>query len=473
MNYRIFRLILLLMLLTFLCKSQDKTMYFLDFHSICNQMNPAVNFNRSLIIIDPSLRTSFASSSLSFYDIFEKGKNGNGQTRFYWDFDQIEKKIHKTNALYSSAAGNLFFAGIDLKNGFYGSVSASKKTELYFAYPNTFFDLRYGNADFDTNKARPIDLNNYSFNGFLYNELSFGLSKNISENFSVGLHLKLLQGKLGIITRKFNVSITTLDDFSKATLKTDATVELSAPLIISNTENKKLEIDNNELKENFTWPNFTLKNIGIAADLGFVWDVNTKFRLTGSLLDFGSIRWGKSPQQLVSKGEYVFNGIYFTTKDIKHFDFDTIPMLYFDTLATFFWPRSGREAFHSNLFAKFYLGSSYKMSPKLSVTGLVKASFMKEIVLLDFTAGLLYSPYKKWTFSANWSYDNWSLYNIGIGVLFTHKRLQAFAATDNINALDLLHSRAINSSIGVNYILFQSFGKSKMGRITNIRSAGG
>ncbi len=434
--------------------AQEKTLYFLDAHPMCNEINPAIFFNRSVIILNPAFSFSVANSSLTVNSMFNRGI-GPQDSLLFWDFENMEKKLKKVNSFHSEAKLNLIFAGKKLRNGYYSSFSFAKKNSNYFSFPRSFIDLRFGNADLTLNKPRTIDLNDYSFNAQIYNEYSFGLSKEISDRFSAGVHLKLLQGKVAAKTSRFNASIETNDDFSQAVLKTDIKIMLSAPVLSNNAPDDKLSVDISELSGQISWPYFTLRNLGAAIDLGFRYEYNSMLNISGSLNDLGFIRWGENPQQIFSKGEYMFDGLYFSTQNIDEFDARNYFKSYTDTLKSVFSPRMNDYNFNTGITAKSYLAASWKRNHKLSFTALCKSSFFSDSFMFEVTTGAVYKPFRRLALAGTWSYSNFSLYNFGIGAVYEAKKFQVYASTDNINAIDILNSKGFNMTFGVSWLVFQ------------------
>lgn len=433
---------------------QDKTMYFMGIHPKGNELNPAIQYNRSLVILSPSLSFSLANSSLTFNKMFTRG-TGASDSILFWDFNSMEKNLRNTNYIHTNISNNLLFAGKKLKNGFYASFAIANKNDIYFTFPETFVDLRYGNADLANNKPRTIDLNNYSLNGIMYREYSFGLSKSVSEKLTVGAHLKLLRGNVAARTTKFLASIETSDDFSESFLTTDINVNISAPILNTEKGDSSINFDMASIQDQMLWPYISLKNYGVAIDLGFTYKINEKINLSGSVNDVGFIRWGAKPQQLISKGEYLFDGLYFSTQNLDGFNAENYFKSYTDTINSIFLPYESDNSFKTWLFAKSYFGITYKHSTKISFNALLKSTVFYDILLVEATAGTTYSPNKTWAFTGTWSYSNYSLYNFGLGVLLKGEKYQIYAVTDNINAFDTLNSKSVNFSFGLNMFLFQ------------------
>lgn len=442
------------LILTFTGLAQDKTSYFLGLNPQNNALNPAYTYNRSIVIFNPALSISVANSGLTFHTMFNKGK-GAQDTLLFWDFEKMEKKLGKSNSFYGEGGISLFFAGKPLRHRMYLSFQLSRKYTAVLSYPQTFLELRYGNADLQQNKPRTIDLNHYALNGSAYDEFSFGLSKQFSKKFTGGAHLKILQGKFGVRTDRFLASIVTSPDFSSSVLSTNARVLFSSPVLKRKPGSSRLEIDMSGMREQSSWLYYTLGNLGAAIDLGAIWNVSDRLKLAASLNDLGFIHWGAEPQQLVSKGEYLFDGFYFSAQNFEKFDAKNYFKHYTDTIQTLFFPKENYESFSTRLNAKSYLGASYKYDDHYTFTGLIKSTFYKEYFLLETTLGAVYRPKKRIAVSGTWSFSNYSLYNFGLGASYTGKKYQVYAVTDNINAITILDVKGVNLALGVSWVIWQ------------------
>lgn len=432
--------------------SQDKTLWFMDVHPLCNQQNPAVSFNRTVVILSPGVNFSVSNSALTFNTMFNKG-TGMQDSLLFWDFDSMDKKLKNINFIQTEATLNLLYAGLKMRNGLYAGFSVSKKGLGYISFPGSFTELRYGNADLEKNSPRTIWLSNYSFNGMIYNELSFGLSKDLTDRFSWGVHLKFLQGKTALKTSRFNASIETANDFSRSKLKTNIKMMVSSHVLSENSG--KFSFDATDFSSQFTWPNFTLLNPGMGFDAGFQYRFSERLKFAGSMTDLGFIVWGKNPQQVYSKGEYNFDGLYFSAKNIEDFDVEDYFKAYTDTLRSVFSPLMNDKPFVTGLRTKIYLSAEWQKTRKLTYTGLFKTTVFKNKVMPETTLGVVYEPFRHLLCSVNWSFSNFSFYNFGAGLVYTSKRIQFYAATDNINAINILNSRGFNLAFGINWLIFQ------------------
>ncbi len=439
----------------------------MEIHPQNNYLNPAVQYNYSTLIFSPSGNAFFENSSLRLNDLVRTEKV-NGVSEMYWDFETIDKKLRNSNFFNVGYSVNPVFLGIKLNRNWYGSFSVATRNNTFFQFPGTITDLRYGNADLENNRARKIDLNNYAYNQTTYAEFSFGISKKLNEKFTAGIHLKLITGLSAIRTNHFIAEIDTEDDFSSSLLKTDIHMDNSGELFTTNKLKGIFETDKNLLGFFLGAEPVSFRNSGFGADFGFIYQANNKLQFFGSFNDLGFIHWALNPQQLVSKGEYKFDGLYFSTQNLdEDFKIDDFLEQYIDTINSTFFPETESNVFNTTLNSKTYLGVKYMLNKEFTLNGLVKTTSFPNFFVVESTAGLTWSPRREFGFTGTWSYNNFSLYNLGFGAFLNLKWIQLFFVTDNINIVDISHSKAINISLGSNFRIIKyqkretDYGKNK------------
>lgn len=432
--------------------AQDKTMFLMNFQPDNNLVNPAFHDNNSFFVLSFGGYASFDNSSLTVNNLLTK-RTENGNSNIYWDFETIDKKLLDENYVNLSAGTTPLFLGLNLKKSWSFNFSISIKNNGYIKYPESISLIRFGNADLDNDEPRTIDLNNYGLNELSFTEYSFGLAKELRPNFNIGVHVKLLSGISAIQTNRFLASIETSDDFSQALLKTNIVMDVSGPLF---------EADNvsNVFRQQLGFWEFirgkestSFKNTGTAFDFGFKWKLNDKWGIHASIIDLGAINWRERPQRLISKGEYLYNGVQFTPYNLTDDDFTFNDYLkqYADTVLSTVIPEAREESFKSQLYTKTYLGITYQYSEKLSFNGLYNTIIYKDITLRKGTFGTTYKLNEIISLTASLSYSNRWLNNVGLGAVVVTKNMQFYLVTDNANAVFLRNTRAINLAFGINY----------------------
>jgi len=428
----------------------------MDLHPQSNLINPAWQADSSYFIFSPSVHSFAGNSSLTINNLFTT-KTINNQSDIYWDFETIDNKLKNKNYVDAGMRITPFFFGLKLKNNWYLNFSTSIIGVSHNTYPGTISLVRYGNANLETNEPRTIDLNNYNFNELTYWENSFGFSKRISSKVSIGAHLKTLIGLSAIKTNHFLASVETSNDFSQSLLATDISVNVSDELFNADRVNNVFSTRKNFGKFLLGEKSVSLKNIGLAFDFGFSYQINEKLELSGSILDIGLMKWGFQPQTLVSNDSYLFEGLYFSPYVVTdvNFSFNDYLEQYLDTITKTIIPEIKNEKFTTWLYPKTYLGISYQYSPKVKFSGLISTVAYNDIFLVNGTLGTNWLVNEKLSLSGSFSYSNHSLYNLGLGVSYKCNEMQVYFVTDNINAIDLRNSKSINFAVGVNILIWK------------------
>ncbi len=434
--------------------AQDKTMYLMGIQPQENILNPAFYENNSFLVLSLSGYAYYDNSSLTVNDMLTT-RTENGTKNTYWDFETIDKKLRDENFINIGAGTTPLFIGYNLKESTFLNFSISINNSGYIKLPETISQLRFGNADLENNTPRTIDLNHYGINEISYVQYSFGISKKLSKNFNIGLHVKFLTGISAIRTNRFLASVETSDDFSESLLTTNIQMDVSGPLF----ESDKLT---NVFRQQLGLGEFiagkgssSIKNFGTAFDFGFNWELNDRIKLHGAINDLGIIRWEKKPQMLISKGEFLYDGIQFTPYNLadEDFSFNDYLQQYADTVLATIIPTTVEESFSTQLYTKTYLGLTYKFSDKLHFDALINSTLNKDATLKRATLGATYAFNSSISLTSSLSYSNFWLYNIGMGILIKKERFQYYLVTDNINAVDLRNTRALNFAFGINYWL--------------------
>ena len=136
----------------------------------------------------------------------------------------------------------------------------------------------------------------------VFDEFSFGLAQDVDEKLTVGMRVKVLNGRFNVYTER-----------GKASLFTDANsfdLQMKSDLLIHTSGIDSLS---NQSASDLIFPG----NLGFGIDLGASYKLNPQFSFSASLIDLGYINWKKQLLTLVSQkpGETVnFNGV-----DINNF----------------------------------------------------------------------------------------------------------------------------------------------------------
>ncbi|PID92406.1 MAG: hypothetical protein CSA96_03430 [Bacteroidetes bacterium] len=422
-----------------------------------NRLNPALQEDYTQLILSASAFACFENSSLTINDLLSS-RTENGHTTLYWDFEAIDARLREQNYLKFGAGSTPLYLGLRINNAWYLNFSASIVNSSLFLFPGSIAELRYGNADVETEEPRTIDLNHYDLNELSYASYSFGTVIKPNPDLRMGLRAKALMGLSAIVTNTFLATIETSDDFSSSLLKTDISMNVSGTLFETDRIRKVF-------RPVTAFSDFFLgkdavsnRNTGLALDFGFSWRPGRIWSLEGAINDLGYIHWRKDPQQLVSKGEYLYEGLQFSpyTLTDEEFKFDDYLQRYADTILTTIIPEAESKSFSTPLNTRVYLGSSCKLSRKLSIHALYHARHYAHATLRQGTFSASWTPLKAISLSGSFSYSNYWWNNLGLALILRSDWIEIYFASDNLNTFwNPRDSRGINISLGTNLILWK------------------
>lgn len=400
---------------------------------------PTCGFYLTLPVV-PGIYTDFNNSSLTLSTIFKA--RADRPDSFIINQDAVTQAIKEKNYINLEANITLLSLGFKIANGYYFNFAVSNRTTQNFIYPN-LMEITKGNFRQD---STPIPLHFYE-NITNYNEYSFGLSKQLFNNFSVGGKVKILSGIANINTEKFNFdwyTETSADSMYEWTFDTDLNIQTASILdwnlsIDSTGVNTNIEDAINNIDP--TKAIFT-GNLGLAFDLGVQYNLKDKLILSASVVDLGFINWKTNPEILTQKGTFRFSGIdlaqYFNSLDAfqdgSQSISDQIITDFTDSLFNFIDLEITQEAYRTNLNTKLYAGANYFVTKWLDFGLLYRGQFYNKQLFSSYTVSANTNFMKGWSFSAGYSIMDNLYNNIGLGLAYKLGPFQMYFLSDNIAA---------------------------------------
>jgi hypothetical protein len=400
-------------------------------------LNPALRPSNSFYLglpaitgIDVNLNNNF----IGFSDVFMKGQTSDSIITFLHPDNKIDdfiKNLKKINYLAPDVNIQLFGLGFSAGKDMYIFFDIVDRVESKVSFPGDLIKLGLlGNEQFLGDK---IDLTGFGADAKYYREYGLGFSKKFTNKLRIGAKAKLLNGIAAVSMNNKALSITVGDDYSH-TINADVSVNISGPVNVTlNPDNSIKDITTNDIKDKDV-PGFLLNssNMGLGLDIGAVYDITNELKVSGSLIDFGYMRWKSNVTSLNAKSEFKFSG--FNVGDVVNGTktFDELAQEMVDSLKNSFKISKENSAFTTFLPTGINLGASYNLTKNISVGilshSLITKRQLRESVTLSANAniGNLFSTSFSYT-AANHSYDN-----IGIGLAFRLGILQFYTIADKI-----------------------------------------
>ena len=119
------------------------------------------------------------------------------------------------------------------------------------------------------------------------------------------------------------------------------------------------------------------RNHGGAIDLGVIYEYNEQLTLAASLVNLGFIRWGSNVHRFDASGSTYFSGFDMRAYASSGGSTDFLEALGDSIMEAFHFETSSRP-YWTMLTTRLYTGASYRLYPKLKLSGLVRTEIENE-----------------------------------------------------------------------------------------------
>jgi hypothetical protein len=426
--------------------AQEANLIFFGLKPQNNFYNPAEQFDSLYINFSPFASFNLGSNTLGLKETFKWDVNKEYK---YWDTDYLLNHAKDENILNLNLNYSFLFIGKKLPKEFYTTFSINKRNSYDFLAPKGLLELTRGNADYETESVRDIELDGLSVNGLSYTAYSFGLSKKFSPAFQLGFHIKLLNGNFVTKTPNFEASINSRNDFEETYIEAKIHYQQSSPGISQN-QNSDYSSSLGNFPQHFSWHTNFFKNLGTAVDFGFVYRPDFRTTIFGSVSDIGFINWNSGQEQVQIDGAYSFTGFDLSPNSSGKVSIEETFNLVLDSINSTFNPKVDKTSdFRTHLTPHVLFGFERQVSSKLNFFSLFQANIYSYYTDYRFTLGAVYKPGKHLQLNMSTGYKNEKIGNIGAGMVYSFNRFDVFVASENIDYL-ISNSRSINLALGLN-----------------------
>jgi hypothetical protein len=272
-----------------------------------------------------------------------------------------------------------------------------------------------------------------SADGVHYREYSLGYAREvIKSKLSLGVRAKIYFGKASFFSEAQGKA--TVDN-GRYFLQTNDPVKMAVPVnFVVNPEDSI--ISGATARTNFTPLNylFNNQNLGIGIDLGITYKVNPKMLLTGSIVDFGKIKWNSNLSILNLKGkfeilpQYILDpGVDYVTKN-PSFSTDSL------NRSELFKTEIDSSAYSTHLPTSIYIGAQYQINPTLKLGVVNRYIQSKGMGQNSFNLSANFEVNQKLTLIAGYSTIGKSYANIPFALIYNWGSGQSYLGTDNLLA---------------------------------------
>lgn len=436
---KIHLLVLIILFSSQLKAQQNNTLFLMHDLPQSNIVNPAVPIECKLFIGIPGIGSTHIngySTGFSYNDILLPS----GDDSLRYDFNRALNKFGNTEMVATQTHLSLLSVGYKTGPNYF-TFSANEKVNSYtFISKNAALLIHGGNTQFE---GRNTQMNGTRPNALHYREYALGWARQMDEKLSLGFRVKLLFGKSNIYTKPINLSLYTHPITFETFVSGSGEIYTSLPVDVIREPDGKLETM--DWQQDIGARNYMMnsENMGFGTDFGFVYQMNEKTTLSGSLLDIGYIKWKKDAYHMSSSGS-----MDITAQAIE----DGLANLndVTDSLRNVFTPRIDNESYLSPLVPAMYLGVSHTLNSWLNAGAVFHTEVYQNRLHPSFTLSGNAAITRNIYGSASYTLQNGEFNNLGAGIGAKFGILHLHAVSDNIPAFfDLGAAKSVNLRFGV------------------------
>lgn len=478
LTHRQYLIILFILLLTNCFAQNKQVLYGFDQLPQTLLLNPGaeVNYDKHISIPLTNFHFQFGATNkdISYNSVFANTEGLNDVLRNIYD-----QNLNKNDYFIVNQQLEFFNAGLRLNNpNHYLSFGMYEEFDGFGLYPEEVVELFYEGDDKDGNGIpefnETTNFNKLDVIGEFVGVFHIGISSKINDKLNLGTRLKFLSGSVN-----FNSTNNTgAYDLSLSNAPFDH--NFSNLDVVINTSGIIDEFGNDVLggvSDNLSGLFFGHNNFGMALDVGGTYSITDEITVSASVLDLGFINYSNEITSYIFVKDFVLpDDFYFDPPEGGELDY---------------WKREMTDYYNVGLIPMDTLQVSYNSnrSPKINTS--VKYTFYNnsktetsafrnvkcykclsdDSVLkseIGFHTYTIFRPNKiGWAITGFYSrefnkyinakitytYDNFSMYNIGIGLSTHYKSFNLYITADNLlNLFNVKDSNYQSFQFGMNFI---------------------
>jgi hypothetical protein len=425
---------------------QNLTLFLMHEVPQANFVNPAVTYKCNWLIGVPALASVHSNYNNSAFTLSDALRYDAATDSSYVNFDQVIGQLDNTEIVASTVHYTPLYAGFWLKNNWI-TFSITEKVTTYNTMPKEVAELLwYGNTPF---VGREASINGLRLDGYHYRDYAVGVARRVSERWTLGMHARLLFGKGSVYTPKTQGGLTTNATNFNLLIDLDTRVHASFPIdVLVDDEGY---VNGIELREDIDWTQYLMnrKNLGVGFDFGFIYELDERTTLSGSLLNLGLIGWKTDVNTFVSDGVFEFTG----TDSSTDFNSSDYIRVLGDSLRHQFIPVPESHNFSTRLTPELFLGATRAWTSHLNTGAVFYSRILRNKIMPALTLSANTYNYKRLNASLSYTAINGDYFNIGAGLGLKLGVFHLHAVSDNLfGFLKLENQRNINLRFGLSIV---------------------
>ncbi len=388
---------------------------------------------------------------------FDLDVQNSGFTWEQFNTGELFRSLQKKNFALLENSWQILGGGIQYKDFFY-TLEINRKRKAGMVFPDYFMDFRKGNWDYDNNGPLQYHATGIEASGEDYTEIALGLSKPLSDRFTIGFRVKYLLGASGFKTENIDINVNTEPNG-------DITVESETSLLASHP--KDVNFISRGVFSNIGYNGnrflYISGNQGFAVDGG----LTAKLKMNGKDLylgfafnDLGFIQWKNDARRYIIHDTYTIDGTDISGIITGNSSSEIINYwgAVSDSLDSKFKAEEEYISYKSMLQGSFSFSWTLNYNERLDFGAVWKNNYGNGSIIPVLTLMASTNYAKKYRTMLGYSLTKNSYANIGLGFSANFGTFQLYAASNN--ALSLLipdKTKNMSFTFGVNIISLSKY----------------
>ncbi len=426
---------------------QYNTLYWMQGIPQSSYSNPALQPLPNYYVGFPGLSsvyTGLNNTGFAVKDVLRQNADGS----LYIDDQYMLSQLKDRNYLVFDFSLDILGFGFRLKEDNYLSFNISERMDSRFGYSKDFFRLLIEGNDGFRQDGVTAQIGSPSLDITHFRELGVGFSKAWTDELTLGVRLKALQGLANINFEKTELSIFTGPDNYELLLNTQLLVNKSLPFTLSPLEDigdKNFGFKEEDLINYLS----QATNLGVAVDLGATYQLNEEFTFAASIKDLGFINWKRDVENFRVNGEVEFNGLDFN--EVFGGDEETDWNEVTDSIIDLFVLEETTRAYNLMMAPKFFLSAAYNLTPMHKFAILGRGELFAGNFYPSITASYNFQPVNRFGSTLSYSIIHGNYHNLGLGFHLNIWPVQLYVVADNyFTALQPQTFQNFNIHFGLN-----------------------
>jgi hypothetical protein len=448
--------LIFVLVLTLNVFSQNKQVLY-DFAGLPQTLllNPGLETNLKFHIGLPFLSgfsLEIGSTGFSAADIFATdGRNINEKIR------DVLATIDASDNLKVNSQIEIFIAGYRLNENTYISAGFYQELDAIGYLPKDILTLaNEGNAAY---LNRSFSLSQVLYNVDVLGVLHAGITREVNKKLTVGGRFKIYSSALNLESTNNSGTLTTALGANNVYIQylSNVNVEFRTAGLIKNK--KYIDAPNTYISNVFLGG-----NLGVGLDFGITSHISPQLQFSGSIIDVGFVNYKKDIKNTVTAGSFTFEGIEFELDEPNRDYWNELETAFraqvlttdnqdsyvswrpikFNAALKYSFGKKRSKYCYDNRFKEFYTDSFgaqlytvfRPLKQQFAVTGFYEKSFSNKL-------------HAKGTYTV----DDYSYYNLGVGISAQIWKINFYGIVDNIAELsDIYDSNSASLQFGFNLL---------------------